>query len=123
MQIGGSPYEWLEVDETGKLLDATAPKKITAALNEGGCDDLMVISHGWKGTRTSALDFYSKIWTKVEEALARRGLSAAKIAVAGVLWPAAPYQEDFDAVAAQGASGTLSVDDPNGQGDLSDKEL
>ena len=50
--LGPSPFCWLEFDAKGGLVDAGAPAAIKAMLNAPGVNDVVVMSHGWKNTKS-----------------------------------------------------------------------
>jgi hypothetical protein len=124
--IAQSPFEWLAFDGAGALTDAQAPGRVLQALEQSGASDLVVISHGWKTDQVGAGELYSPLWANVTQSLlAAGGPAPGKIVVAGVLWPSKPFQQDFDAAAAQTSSGgTLSIPPTvTGDGDLSAEAL
>lgn len=121
-RIGKSPFCWLEFDVQGKLVDATAQAATEAMLAQPGVEDLVVISHGWKNTKSDAWTLYSTLWANVEAALTSK--DPAKIAVAGIVWPAKAYSTDFDdAAATASAGGTLAAGDSVETRDLTPDEF
>jgi hypothetical protein len=117
-RLGPSPFCWLEFDEKGGLVDAGAPAAITAMLNAPGVNDVVVMSHGWKNTKSDATTLYGTLWGNAATALGH--LDPAKIGIVGIVWPAAQFTTDFDNAAAAGAAGgTRSVGDGEQAGDLS----
>jgi hypothetical protein len=119
--LSQSPFEWLEFDKDGALVDPSASARLLAALSSEGVRDLVVISHGWKTDQAGANELYKPLWENVTKALvAAGGPAPGNVVVAGVLWPSKPFQTDFDAAAAKTTSGgTLSAADPvAGDGDL-----
>jgi hypothetical protein len=121
-RIGSSPFCWLEFDAQGNLVDANAISAAEAVLAQPGVEDLVVISHGWKNTRSDAWTLYSTLWANVEAALTSK--DPAKIAVAGIVWPAKAYSTDFDDAAATASSGgTLAAGDSVETRDLTPDEF
>jgi len=116
--ICASPFVWLEFDESG-VIDAAAVQGLYDVL-KGGVDDLVVISHGWKNDKNDAEKLYTTLWNNTCANLPAG--KAARIAVAGVLWPSKAYPDDFD-VAALGAvkqAGALGLQGGVAAGDISD---
>ena len=72
-RLGPSPFCWLEFDEKGGLVDASAPAAITAMLNAPGVDDVVVMSHGWKNTKSDATTLYGTLWGNAATNLRRLG--------------------------------------------------
>lgn len=121
--IGPSPFTWLEFDETGTLVEAGATAALAQLIDDPAIADLVVLAHGWKNDRTDATKLYSTLWNNVCPALATR--QPARIAVAGILWPAKAYTTDLDQAALAAASGaqTLGVSGRNRSRDLTPAEF
>jgi hypothetical protein len=121
--LGRSPFCRLEFNENGELVDDNAPGDVLAMLAQGGIEDLVVISHGWKNTKDDAKKLYGTLWNNTCAALSQR--DPASIAVCGILWPAKAYSTDFDdAAVSAGAHGqTLAVGTSVEPRDLTDAEF
>jgi hypothetical protein len=121
--LGRSPFCWLEFNENGELIDENAASLVAAMLAQGGIGDLVVISHGWKNTKSDAKTLYGTLWNNTCAALTQG--DPAKIAVCGILWPAKAYSTDFDdAAASAGAHGqTLAAGTGVEPRDLTDAEF
>ncbi|PZM07959.1 hypothetical protein [Rhizobium tubonense] len=95
--LGQSPFVWLEFDESGQptKADVDALKTALAAQEFG---DLVVMSHGWKNTRSDAKLLYGTLWgnTHLDQERARNTL------IVGVVWPAKQYATDFDQASVNG---------------------
>lgn len=85
--IKGIPYSAAEFDKNGKLL--------TIPTVPSGTTDLIVVSHGWNNDRTSAEDFYSKLFGNFADVTASDPLiQKRKLAIVGVIWPSRKW-DDF----------------------------
>ncbi len=118
--MGSSPFQWLEFDAGGGLVDVGAPAAIEAMLNPEAITDLVVMSHGWKNTKDDARTLYGTLWGHATAALKQK--EPKTIAVVGIIWPAKQFSTDFDdaAAAASAAGATLSAGDGATPDDLDD---
>src|SRR5262245_52483306 len=121
--IGSSPFCWLEFDANGGLVDSSALVPIKAMLSQPTNQDFVIMSHGWKNTKSDAKTLYQTLWQNTCAALT--GRDPTKIAVVGIVWPAKAYSTDIDdaAAAASAAGQALSAGDSIETRDLTDAEF
>jgi hypothetical protein len=114
MQLGASPFEWLEYDKDAQLKDSSAAVRLQALLGPA-ITDLVVMSHGWNNDLPDAERMYSILWQNAADELTKRGRDPASFVVVGILWPAKAWDAIYDGaeelVTENQAGGTMAVAD------------
>ncbi|NMN06418.1 MULTISPECIES: hypothetical protein [unclassified Novosphingobium] len=95
MQLGPSPFEWLEFDKNARCKDLNVAARLQALLSPE-IKDLVVISHGWNNDLPDAEQLYATLWQNAADELIKRGRDPASFAVVGILWPAKAYDAIYD---------------------------
>jgi hypothetical protein len=88
-EIAGLRYWELDFDKDGRLVDDGG---LLNAASAGTCQDLVIFSHGWNSSRSSACALYTKMFELIAGMLP--ATRRATTEVAGVLWPSLLFPED-----------------------------
>jgi hypothetical protein len=96
--IDSFPFWPLEYAKDATPTDAGAVDRLVTEAKSAGLTDLFIFSHGWNNDRTAAMSMYVRFFTEVGK-LIRDGTvpkkqPAARIGVAGVLWPSILWPDD-----------------------------
>lgn len=96
--LASFPFWPIEFAKDATPIDAGAIDRLVNEVKAGGLTDLFIFSHGWNNDRTAAMSLYDRFFGEVEK-LVRDGTvakrqPAAKIGLAGVLWPSILWPDD-----------------------------
>lgn len=92
-RIGGLPYWELRFDGQGDT-DPVLRERLLTELPGQGVSDLFVFSHGWNNDPETAKRIYGRFFELVEPLLAQHGSDAARVGVAGVIWPSMAWLDE-----------------------------
>jgi hypothetical protein len=103
--IDSFPFWPLEYAKDGTPTDAGATDLLVAGVKGAGLTDLFIFSHGWNNDHTAAKSLYTRFFTEVGKLMRDAGVPkkqpAAKLGVAGVLWPSILWPDDAPAAGPQ----------------------
>jgi hypothetical protein len=87
--------EVLEVqfDEEGQI-GPDGEQALNTALAALGATDLLIFSHGWNNSQSTARELYAAFFGRVDEVLTAHGQPDRKIAYLGVFWPSMRWTDE-----------------------------
>jgi hypothetical protein len=93
------PFWILAFDKNGQPSDVGAISRSIAEVKQEGITDLFIFSHGWNNDRSAATklyqDFFGEMSKLLEDQRFPRKKPAARIGVAGVIWPSILWPDDL----------------------------
>jgi len=107
--LAGFPFWVLEFDKDCNALDSVA--RFLGELPGEGLTDLFIFSHGWNNDHATALDLYARFFGAMRQILDNPSVTvrpAARIGVAGVLWPSILFPGDTVPPASDGGASSFS---------------
>jgi hypothetical protein len=105
-QQAGFPHWEARFDDKGAAVD---PAALGALVDEAaaGLTDLFIFSHGWNNDLATARDLYQRFFAQLQQVLASRPASAAKIGTVGLFWPSMRWADEAPAPARTGGAASL----------------
>ena len=100
----------LEFDAAGRLTDASAEDRLSAA-TRAGRTELFLFAHGWNNTPDDARKRFERFFETVRDALPKP--TRAKVATVGVIWPSIRWPDETDPSESPGGSASLSAGTPS----------
>jgi len=119
--MGGLPFAWLEFDKKGKLKN-----NLPGWSTDGTISDVVIISHGWKTDRVSAVEQYEPVIKSIVGAWsinAPAKPAGKSFAVLGVLWPSKAYDANYGEIHEGDSGGAANTEAGANMRDLTDTEL
>jgi hypothetical protein len=117
--IDSFPFWPLEYAKDGTLTDASSIDRLVAEVKSAALTDLFLFSHGWNNDHAAAMSLYTRFFAEVGTILRDANMpkrrAAAKLGVAGVLWPSILWPDDAPSdgpqpvLPAPGAGGGVSI--------------
>lgn len=96
--LHGFPYWLLEFEKDGLQTDPGTIDRFVNEVASQHISDLYIFSHGWNNDRAKALSLYDGFFGEVRKIVDNPGLpkknQAARIGVAGVIWPSILWPDD-----------------------------
>ena len=96
--LHGFPFWTLEFDKTGAAANPGAQDAFVNDIAAKALTDVFVFSHGWNNDPDAALTLYDHYFAEVRKIVDAKGV-AARIGVAGVIWPSILWPDDAAASA------------------------
>jgi len=96
--LGMFPFWKVKFDKEGKAADAAALESFVTEVKSSGITDLFIFSHGWNNDESAATWLYQAFFGEVAKLMGNAAVAkknaAAKIGVAGIVWPSILWPDD-----------------------------
>jgi pimeloyl-ACP methyl ester carboxylesterase len=96
--LGAFPFWKISFNKDGIPADAATIDSFASEVKSLGLTDLFIFSHGWNNDESDATWLYEQFFGQVGKLMADTGVAkkkpAAKIGVAGVIWPSILWPDD-----------------------------
>ncbi len=106
----GFPHWEAQFDEQGRAVISAALDALVAEVAAEAVTDLFIFSHGWNNDLATARDLYQRFFAQLQQVLASRPASAAKIGTVGLFWPSMRWADEAPAPARAGGAASLGSD-------------
>src|SRR5689334_1353995 len=102
--ISGFPFWPLQFAKDASAVNPAAIDTMVREVKAQGITDLFLFSHGWNNDQTDAMSLYTRYFAQMRPLVDEGSIPktrAAKIGIAGVVWPSILWPDDAPTSGAQ----------------------